>query len=50
MAVGRTHGNQLDSPTYPTWDSGIGWTVDMNGCREDTWESIGQSYLSHMGQ
>ena len=20
-------GNPLDSPTYPTWDSGIGWTV-----------------------
>ena len=23
---------------------------DMKSCREDTWESIGQSYLSHMGQ
>ena len=27
MAVRRTEGNPLDSPTYPQWDSGIGWTV-----------------------
>ena len=27
MVVGRTQGNPLESPTYPKWDSGIGWTV-----------------------
>ena len=47
MVVGRTQGNPLESPTYPKWHSGIGWTV---GCLEDTRESIGQSYLSYMGQ
>ena len=27
IRVARTHGNPLDSPIYPTWDSGIGWKV-----------------------
>ena len=25
--IARTHGNPLDSPTYPKWKGGIGWTV-----------------------
>ena len=48
----------MDSPTYPTWYSGTGhmgihWTVlpILHGIvGQDTWESIGQSYLSYMVQ
>ena len=43
MVEGRTKGNPLDSPTYPKWDSGIGWTVGyewLQGHMEIHWRVL----------
>ena len=47
--IGRTHENPLDSPTYPTRDSEIEWTVGYPWYVGKTHENpyrIGQYYLS----
>ena len=37
-------------PSCPMWDSGTGRTLGTSYVRWDTWESLGQSLLSHVGQ
>ena len=45
-----THGSPQDSPSCPMWDNGTGRTLGTSYVRWDTWESLGQSLLSHVGQ
>ena len=40
----------MDSPTYPTRYSGIGWTVGSKTLGWYAWDSNGQSHLSYTVQ
>ena len=37
-------------PSCPMWDNGTGRILGTSYVRWDTWESLGQSLLSHVGQ